>query len=981
MGILKPLSFQKLMGMIIAEHNDRGSIFGVTDLYHAGKARIPVFGQRIENPIGVAAGPVTQLAQGIVAAYAAGARYIELRTLSGELLSAGEQKPAPKPYMDVPGEMFHVGNATELSAEQAFNEYVKAWYAVKLISSGYDLGVQEGFVFNMSLSGSLQELKSHDIDSFIEGLRSAEYTPVWRECENWARAHMDLLDGVDGSYISDISARVSDSVTYVPAPGATAEEIEAVAAWLIEEKKLHTFVKIDPTMLGYYSVRGILDINGYGDLELDKERFDRDVQFDDAKAMFLRLQSLADSYRLEFGVKVSGGLPVRRQEALPGGEMLLTGKALFPVTFALAEKIANEYGGGLRISYSGGADISTAAKLFEAGVWPVTFASELMKPGAHIRLKQIADAVSRCDYAQFSGIFTSSLPDIEKEVYESGRYKNRYLLPAKKTPGPIPTGTCRISPCRNACPLGQDIPYLLRLIKDGKKKEALGVILERNPLPFTTGAVCTHPCMDACTRRFYECPIDIRGERYRTAKDACFDLLDTLSETKKDNMRVAVVGCGPAGIAAAAFLARRGCLVTVFDKSGRPGGAVQKYIPKFRIPDSDIEWDVTLMQALGVELELDHEVTSLQELRDLGYEHIVLAVGAEEPIPLKLAFGKSTGALEFLEAYKKNPDSLAESYVGNVAVVGSGMEAVDAARSVKRLPSVDSVTVVADGPIGLTDARPEMIAAAKSEGIQFRELLLPTGLRGGWLLCHKTAPGEPQKDGTVPMIDTGEKDKVEADCVLAALGERPASPLFEEADRDVSVIGDAAHGCTSVAEAVVDAQRFASKLIRFHGDRWLPFNEAPDLGFLQKRSKMVADCAKCPESGRCLECETVCESCVECCPNRANLRITLPDGTRSILHIAEFCDECGACACYCPYDGKPYEEKFTLYLDEEDFRTGKNDGFFVTGEGNNCRFRYGGSVFKYDPIGGPVGMLPDELRDLATEIIKKYAVLVKPEEQ
>jgi putative selenate reductase len=166
--------------------------------------------------------------------------------------------------------------------------------------------------------------------------------------------------------------------------------------------------------------------------------------------------------------------------------------------------------------------------------------------------------------------------------------------------------------------------------------------------------------------RFYECPIDIRGERYRTAKDACFDLLDTLSETKKDNMRVAVVGCGPAGIAAAAFLARRGCLVTVFDKSGRPGGAVQKYIPKFRIPDSDIEWDVTLMQALGVELELDHEVTSLQELRDLGYEHIVLAVGAEEPIPLKLAFGKSTGALEFLEAYKKNPDSLAESYVGNV---------------------------------------------------------------------------------------------------------------------------------------------------------------------------------------------------------------------------------------------------------------------------------------------------------------------------
>lgn len=975
MRTLKPFSFQKLMGMIVAEHNDRGSIFGVTDLYHAGRARIPVFGQRIENPIGVSAGPVTQLAQGIVAAYAAGARYIELRTLY-----AGEREPVPKPYIDAPGEMFHVGGATELSAEQAFNEYVKAWYAVKLISSGYSLGVQEGFIFNMSLGGSLEGLKSRPVDNFIEGLKSAEYTPIWRECENWARAHMNLLDGVDGSYISDISAGVSDSVTYVPRPGATAEEIEAAAAWLIGEKRLHTFVRIEPTMLGYYGVRGILDIGGYGDLELEKERFDRDLQFDDAKAMFLRLQSLADSRRLEFGVKIAGGLPVRKRGDLLYDEMLLTGKALFPVTFALAEKIAGEFGGGLRVSYAGGADITTAAKLFEAGVWPVTFASELMKPGAHLRLKQIADAVSRCDYAQFSGIFTSDLPEIEKEAYESGRYKNRYLRRAPKAPGPIPAGPCHISPCRSACPLGQDIPYILRLIKDGKKKEALGVILERNPLPFTTGALCAHPCMDACTRRFYECPIDIRGERYRAAKEACFDVLDATSKTKKDNLRVAVVGCGPAGIAAAAFLARRGCPVTVFDRSVRPGGAIQKYIPKFRVPDSDFEWDVTLTQALGVELELEHEVASLDELRDLGYEHIVLAVGAEEPIPLKLAFGKSAPALEFLEKYKENPDSLAESYLGNVAVVGSGIEAVDAARSVKRLPSVESVTVVADCPMEQMAARPEMIAAAKSEGVRFRELLLPTGLRGGWLLCHRAAPGEPQKDGTIPMEDTGEKDKVEADCVIAALGERPASPLFEEIGADVSVVGDAAHGRTSVAEAAADAQRFAAKLVRFHGDRWLPYNEAPDLAFLPKRGKVIADCAKCPESSRCLECETVCEFCAECCPNRAYLRVALPDGARFLLHIYELCDECGACACYCPYDGKPYREKFTLYLNEEDFRNGKNDGFFVTGEGNNCRFRYRGSVFKYDPVGGPMGMLPDELRDVAVEIIKKYSVLVKSEE-
>ena len=124
----------------------------------------------------------------------------------------------------------------------------------------------------MSVGGSLEDLKSEKMNSFIEGLKSAEYTPVWRECENWARAHMDELDGVDTTYISDISPKVCTSAFFVPKEGLSASEIEEAAEYLITEKKLHTFVRISPDLLGYYTVRGILDINGYDDIEISKEK-------------------------------------------------------------------------------------------------------------------------------------------------------------------------------------------------------------------------------------------------------------------------------------------------------------------------------------------------------------------------------------------------------------------------------------------------------------------------------------------------------------------------------------------------------------------------------------------------------------------------------------------------------------------------------------------------------------------------------------
>ncbi len=970
---LRPLSFDKLMAMLLEEYSAYGTVFGVKDFYKAGRARLPIFGARIENPVGPGAGPVTQMAQGIIASYFAGARFIELKTVFPE--SGRGQRPC----VSTDGCTYFSECQSELQIGEAFGEYVKAWYAIKLLSSAFELGVPEGFIFNMSVGGDFADLKSEKMNAFIEGLKSAEYTKVWRECENWARAHMDELDGIDNTYISDISPNVSTSVTFVPRRGLSAEEIEQCSRYLIEEKHLHTFVRLDPSLLGYYTIRGILDINGYTDIEINKERMESEASYDDLKPALLRLQSAADALRLEFGVKVCSGLLTEDNEnkVIAGG--CLTGRALFPIAFSLAEKIANDFGGGLRIFFSGGVDYYTATKLFNTGIWPIAMVSDLIRPGGLSRLKQVADDISKCDYAHFSGILTSDLPDVEKDVYFAGRCRNAGFARSKKAKGPIPYAYCFKSQCRAACPLGQDIPFITRLIKNGKSLDALRVIFERNPMPFTTETLCPHPCVDACSRRFYECPLSINTENLKAVKNACFDLLDETEMKSRAGEPVAVVGCGPAGLATACFFARQGANVTIFDKEWCPGGAVTKYIPKFRIDDADVEWDVTLVQALGIGIELGEEVTSIKELREKGFEKVILAIGAGKQKQLKFAFGKNHPALEFLEKYKREPKTLEEEIAGNIVVIGGGHTAVAAARCAKRLPSVDRVTLVFDRPESEISASPSEIATMKKEGIFLAESLIPSGIRGGNLLCHISKLGEPdEKTGVRPVLDTGAKDKVPADFAINAVGEECDSPLIDEIDAKVYLVGNASFGYTATTpEVIADAQRLAAKIANCHYDRYMPDNEIEDYSFMKKRGKLCEDCKKCTEGDRCLECESVCEFCVESCPNRAYIRITLSDDSRQVVHIDEFCDGCGACADCCPYDGKPYREKFTLFLDEDDFKNSENDGFYVTGEANNCRFRVNGKMMKYDPINGPIGMIPDEMREMAGIIMKKFPRLLK----
>ena len=375
--LMTPIPFRELMGWIAAEYRNEGTVFGVHKPYKAGVKTLPIFGEKIETPFGPAAGPNTQLAQNIAAGYFAGARFFELKTvqkMDGAELAACISRPC----ILAEDECYNCEWSTELYVQQAYEEYVKAWCACKIMAKVCGLGDPDGFVFNMSVGYDLAGIQGEKIDGFLNGMKDASGSPVFQEC---IRVLKELFPG-ETAFIDTITPHISGSVTLSTLHGCPPDEIERIASYLIEKKGLHTFVKCNPTLLGYETARSILDGMGYDYIAFDDHHFKEDLQYQDAVPMFRRLQALADKNGVEFGLKLSNTFPVDvKAGELPSEEMYMAGKSLFPLTTTMAARISREFGGQMRISYAGGADALNIDKLFALGIWPITMATTELKPG------------------------------------------------------------------------------------------------------------------------------------------------------------------------------------------------------------------------------------------------------------------------------------------------------------------------------------------------------------------------------------------------------------------------------------------------------------------------------------------------------------------------------------------------------------------------------------------------------------------------
>ena len=994
--IMTCMPFGQLMDWVLQEKKGQDTVFGVHRPYTADpKNDMTIFTRNLETPVGPAAGPHTQLAQNIIASYYAGARFFELKTvqkMDGAELSACVNKPC----ILADDEGYNCEWSTELTVPDAMGEYIKAWFILHVIAKEFGLGAQDGFQFNISVGYDLAGIKGDKVNTFIDGMMEAKDTAIFQECRKWLLDNADKFQNFTREDIEAIPSNVCNSATISTLHGCPPQEIESIANYLLTEKHLNTFVKCNPTLLGYDFARKTMDEMGYDYMVFGDFHFRDDLQYEDAVPMLTRLMKLSEGLGLEFGVKITNTFPVDvTRNELPSEEMYMSGKALFPLSISLAAKLSAEFAGKLRISYSGGADYYNIEKIVGCGIWPVTMATTLLKTGGYQRFTQVADKVEGICPKKWEGIDVDALKKLAADAITDGHHvKNIKPVPNRKSTKEVPLLDCFYAPCSEGCPIHQDIPQYVALTGEGKYKEALEVILEKNALPFITGTLCEHNCMTKCTRNFYEESVNIRGTKLTAAEHGYEQLIGEIKAGEPNGKKVAVVGGGPAGIAAAYFLAREGAAVTIFEKEEKAGGVIRYVIPGFRIGDAAIDKDISFIQKMGVEIRTNTEITSVADLKAQGYDAVILAIGAGKPGTLKLEKGETVNALKFLRDFKANDGKL--NIGKNVVVIGGGNTAMDTARAAKRTEGVEHVYLVYRRTKRYMPAAEDELLEVLEEGVEFKELLSPVSLDGGRLLCKKMKLGQMDASGRAGVTETADVVEVPADTVIVAVGEKIDTDFYtanqiavdergkakvndktlETSVSGVYVAGDGARGAATIVEGIRDAQLAVKDILGKEITRDAAVTGDVKDCFEKKGILKHSKEAKTEEE-RCLTCNKVCENCVDVCPNRANISIKVPGmAMNQVIHVDYMCNECGNCKSFCPYASAPYKDKFTLFANEKDMADSENDGFVVLDKENKtCKVRFVGQITdcKADD---PADKLYDGLKKLICAVIDDYGYLI-----
>ena len=356
---------------------------------------------------------------------------------------------------------------------------------------------------------------------------------------------------------------------------------------------------------------------------------------------------------------------------------------------------------------------------------------------------------------------------------------------------------CKNKSCVAGCPVRIDIPEFLEFVKKGEFEEAYQVIAKSSSLPAVCGRVCPQEsqCEMLCVRGKKGEPVAIgRLERF-VADYHNENVKAEQTKPQSNGHKVAVVGSGPAGLACAGDLAKKGYEVTVFEAFHTAGGVLVYGIPEFRLPKKIVEKEINSLKQLGVKIETNMVIgktLSVDELFEEGFEAVFIGSGAGLPkfmnIPgenLKAVYSANEflTRINLMKAYRD--DSLTPVIKAkNAVVVGGGNVAMDAARSAKRL-GADNVYIVYRRGEEELPARKEEIEHAKEEDIKFMLLNNPVEILGdenGWVKgvrCIKMELTEPDESGRRrPVEIKGSEFEIDADCVIMSIGTSP-NPLIK----------------------------------------------------------------------------------------------------------------------------------------------------------------------------------------------------------
>lgn len=1037
---MRVVPFESLLDWILKEYETRQSIFGIHEaVFHKPQAtdafRTTLFGSALATPIGPAAGPHTQLTQNILSAWLTGGRFIELKTVQ-----IMDELEIPRPCIDLADEGYNVEWSQELRLEESVLEYVKAWALIHVLRRALGLERLEPFgtIFNMSVGYNFEGILSEPMQRFMNRLENAaeDLAPIRSMLESRYPQFADI----------EIPDRIVNSVTLSTMHGCPPDEIERITRYLIEERGLHTTVKLNPTLLGKERVLDTLHGTlGYRDIDIPDSVFEKDLSYDRALELIRSMQAAAQSNGVVFSVKLSNTLAMANHRGvLPGDEMYMSGRALFPITVQLFQQLRTDIGPELRVSYSAGADAVNLVDLLAAGAMPITVASDLLKPGGYGRFSQyivsLREAMTTCGASsleQLSQHPQQALGRLVEDGATSPRYKKQYhpfALP--KVDSELEAFDCIEAPCMAQCAVCQNVPDYAYWIRAGDVDQAVASILHRNPLPASTGHVCTNLCQTRCTRNNYDDSVAIR----RLKRFAMENASAALHPAALSDHRVAIIGSGPSGLAAAFYLAHSGIHATVFEAKERPGGMLA-IAPQFRLPSSAVDADINRIIDLGVDIQCNHKVEASPEgLLDDGYAAVYVACGFVHDASLRIEGADTPGVIGALDFLNRQASGEKTELGDNVLVIGGGNTAMDAARTSKRLTGSPTTVVYrrtqAEMPAEVEELHDLLLEGNRIEELAIPQRVLAQNGRVSGLECLRAELGAPDADGRRrPVAIKGSEFILPASSVILAIGQTADKSFLakstimartSDGGIDVSAAGrtnlnkvyaggDITRGPAIIIAACADGRKAAADICHQLGVAFTPpalpqfglddvdFGELKALraqqspqrqpSFLEPGQRQGFDLVEATftreeaavEAGRCLQCQLLCDKCVDVCPNRANIgiRITplkgdypvleMSGGTlqpvaieririsqsRQIVHIDDLCNECGNCATFCVHQGKPYRDKPRLFLDSKTFEVETDNAYWIHADGISSRAAGATTKLRAAPGGQWIYETPD----------------------
>ena len=797
-----PIPMSELCRWIFTELETHDSIFGIprTLFFRPqwGDAfATEVYGQRLETPFGVAAGPHSQLAQNIVVAWLCGARFMELKTVQ-----TLDRLEISKPCIDMQDVGYNVEWSQELRVHESLDEYLRAFVLIHALHRRLGLpGELPGVIFNTSVGYDLAGIRRQNVKAFLAGMLDGG--ELLAQHIDTARRFCSELRDVS------LPSVVSDNVTLSTMHGCPPDEIGRIAAHLMEEWGLHTSVKLNPTLLGPQRVRSILnDELGYTEVVVPDAAFEHDPCYQDALELIGDLRETAEQHGVQFGVKLSNTLEVvnhRTVFAASEQQMYLSGRPLHALTANIAADLATEFGGELLISFAGGANAFNAPDLIAAGMSTVTTCSDLLGPGGYLRLLQYIDHTAKAmeelgarDIGQFACLTAErrgageAAGDARRAALDNLRayaaalgaertlHRDTFDRSHTKNNRALEPFDCIEAPCAAGCAIDQEVPEYMRAVRQGRLADAVAITRLDNQMAASLGQACDHLCEWPCVRTHHDQPLAIREIKRYIMEHEVSVAVPREAERAARETRVAIIGAGPCGLSAAGFLAEAGYRVELFEAHDYAGGMVAGTIPLFRASPAVVEQDLRRIEALGARIHTGVAAgpgLMLGDLRARGFDYVVVAAGAQVGLPLGIEGEEGAGVLDGLELLRAARRGSAHALCGRVGVIGGGDVAMDCARTAQRL-GASEVSILYRRTRAEMPAQDEEIEAVLEEGIAIVELLAPRAARleGGRLAAlqgDQMRLGEPDASGRRRPVATDRSLELGLEALIVAIGQRP----------------------------------------------------------------------------------------------------------------------------------------------------------------------------------------------------------------